>query len=72
MRKEWRRIEVLLVVFMIISLFSTLEAHSKVVVDVLKGDQDMTLYGDQVFDGLGYPVFAADINGDGIKGKSVV
>jgi hypothetical protein len=48
-------------------LFPNPEAYGRVVLDLSIGKQDMIIYGDQMFDGLGYPVFAADINGDGLR-----
>jgi len=67
MKKKFKENVVIYIFFVIINLFYVGVAYSKVVVDVNKGDQDMIIYGDKIYDGLGYPVFAEDINGDGLK-----
>jgi hypothetical protein len=57
---------VFLLISTILSLF-IFQARSNVVVDLREGDQDVILFGLETFDGLSYPVFAKDINGDGLK-----
>lgn len=61
-----RKVTVLFLFAVIINLFFS-QAHGQVVVDVRNNDQDMILFGAKIHDGLGYPIFVEDINGDGLK-----
>lgn len=67
MEKGFLKKLVLGALFSLLMLFPGHESYGRVVLDLNNGKQDMIIYGDQMFDGLGYPVFAADINGDGLK-----
>lgn len=51
----------------ILSLVRLQNTDASVVVDIRNGDEDIAVYGDRLLDGLGYPLLAADINGDGIE-----
>ncbi len=49
------------------SVFVPRNATASVVVDIFKNEQDMIVQGEAIFDGLGYPLFVADITGDGLN-----
>lgn len=57
----------ILFLFSVIIILFFFQAHGKVEIDVRKNAQDMILFGTEISDGFGYPVFAEDINGDGLK-----
>lgn len=58
----------LAVLTVILCLLPPHPAHARVELDLQQGSShDVIIYGANVYDGLGYPVFSADVNGDGIK-----
>lgn len=67
MRKNFKRNVRILYLFSLIIILFFFQAHGKVEIDVSKNAQDMILFGAEISDGLGYPVFSEDINGDGLK-----
>jgi hypothetical protein len=67
MRKNLKQNVRIFFLFSVIITLSFFQAHGKVEIDVSKNAQDMILFGAEFSDGLGYPVFAEDINGDGLK-----